>query len=164
MTLTLDLVPSSTWYDNLRSRIKPAEWDRLRKATYAAAGHRCEVCGGKGHKWPVEAHEIWDYDEVTRVQRLAGLVALCPSCHEVKHFGRAQTVGRGPAALAHLMKVNRWTGGQAGAHIDESFGVWERRSSINWTLDLSWLDRPEPKSAPPFVDPAVDDLFGGDDP
>jgi hypothetical protein len=62
------------------------------------------------------------------------------------------------------MKINRWTEDQAWEHINESFGVWERRSSINWTLDLSWLDRPEPKSAPPFVDPAVDDLFGGDDP
>lgn len=164
MTLTLDLVPSTTWYDNLRSRLKPAEWDRLRKATYAAAGHRCEVCGGKGRRWPVEAHEIWQYDEATRVQRLAGLVALCPSCHEVKHFGRAQTVGRGDAAFAHLMRVNRWTEDQACEHIEESFAVWEHRSSIRWTLDLSWLDRPEPKGAQPFSDPAVDDLFGGDDP
>lgn len=162
--LTIDLVPSSSWYDNLRSRLPKAEWDRLRKAAYAAAGHKCEVCGGKGRRWPVEAHEIWEYDEATRVQRLAGLVALCPSCHEVKHFGRAQSVGRGDDALDHLMRVNRWTEKQAWAHIEESFAVWERRSSVQWTLDLSWIYRPEPKVKQPFADPAVDDLFGGDDP
>jgi len=162
MPLTLDLIPSTTWYDNLRSRLRPSEWDRLRKATYAAAGNKCEVCGGRGRKWPTECHEIWDYDETTRVQKLVGLVALCPSCHEVKHFGRAQTVGRGEAALAHLMRVNRWTEDQALDHIEESFAVWQRRSEISWTLDLSWLDRPAPKDAP-FADPAVADLFREDE-
>lgn len=103
-------------------------------------------------KHKIEAHEIWDYDETTRVQRLTGLVALCPACHEVKHFGRAQSVGRGESALAHLMKVNGWTGDQAWDHIAESFEVWRRRSDVEWTLDLTWLDR--------SVDPAVDDLFG----
>ncbi|NBR00667.1 MAG: HNH endonuclease [Actinobacteria bacterium] len=140
MALTLDLVPSSTWYDNLRSRLRPSEWDRLRKATYAAAGNKCEVCGGNGRRHPVECHERWTYDEDARVQRLVGLVALCPACHEVKHFGRAQSVGRGAPALAHLMRVNRWTEDQALDHIEDSFRVWQRRSAIEWTLDLSWLD------------------------
>lgn len=139
MLLTLDLVPSTTWYDNLRSRLRPSEWDRLRKATYAAAGHRCEVCGGKGRHHPVECHERWEYDDDAHVQRLVGLIALCPACHEVKHFGRSQAVGRGAAAFAHLMRVNHWTETQAVDHIAESFALWERRSNIEWTLDTSWL-------------------------
>lgn len=139
--LTLDLVPSSSWYDNLRSRLKPAEWDRLRKATYAAAGHRCEVCGGKGRRHPVEAHEIWEYDDANRVQRLGGLVALCPDCHGVKHFGRSQAVGKGAQALAHLMRVNGWSADQAWDHIRQAFETWQRRSEVEWTLDLSWVDR-----------------------
>jgi len=162
MNLTLDLIPSTTWYNNLRSRLRPSEWDRLRKATYAAAGNKCEVCGGRGHRHPVECHEIWDYDEATRVQRLVGLIALCPACHEVKHFGRAQAVGRGDAAITHLMNVNGWTADQAWDHITESFGVWRRRSEVEWTLDLTWLDRPEPTVGEPLADPAVADLFGGD--
>jgi hypothetical protein len=144
MLLTLDLVPATTWYDNLRSRLRPAEWDRLRRATYAAAGNVCEVCGGKGRRHPVECHEIWQYDEDARVQRIAGLVALCPACHEVKHFGRAQAIGRGDVAIRHLMRVNRWTVEQAMDHIRDSFEAWSRRSQVEWTLDLSWLDRTHP--------------------
>lgn len=140
MTLTLDLIPASTWYDNLRSRIRPADWDRLRRATYAAAGHRCEVCGGKGRKWPVECHEVWQYDDDARTQRLAGLVALCPACHEVKHFGRAHSIGRGQAAFAHLMRVNGWDVERARQHVDDAFTQWRARSQVQWTLDLSWLD------------------------
>ena len=142
MKLTLDLVPATTWYDNLRSRLPKREWDRLRRATYAAAGHQCEVCGGKGRKHPVECHEIWDYDEEARVQRLAGFIALCPTCHEVKHFGRAMHVGRGHLALAHLMRVNQWTLEQAQGHVSSALREWGHRSRVTWTLDLSWLDRP----------------------
>ena len=139
MKLTLDLVPAFTWYDNIRSRIRPVDWDRLRRATYAAAGHRCEVCGGKGRRHPVECHEIWDYDEATRVQRLTGLIALCPACHEVKHFGRATAVGRGDAAFAHLMRVNGWDEDRSRRHVDDAFMQWRARSQVQWTLDLSWL-------------------------
>jgi len=153
--LTLDIVPASTWYDNLRSRLRPSEWDRLRKATYAAAGHRCEVCGGRGSRHPVEAHERWDYDEENLVQRLIGLIALCPSCHAVKHFGRSQAIGQGGKALAHLKRVNRWKEDQAWDHINRSFEDWQRRSSVEWTLDLSWLEQPLPVA----IDPAIAELF-----
>ena len=38
--LTFQLVPSGCWYANLRSVLPKAEWDRLRRATYARAGGR----------------------------------------------------------------------------------------------------------------------------
>jgi hypothetical protein len=82
--LSIELVPATSWFDNLRSLLPPAEWDALRKATSQAAGHRCEICGGRGPKWPVECHERWQYDDATHVQTLTGLIALCPECHRVK--------------------------------------------------------------------------------
>lgn len=38
---------------------------------------------------PVECHEVWDYDDDRKIQRLERRVALCPACHEVKHAGLA---------------------------------------------------------------------------
>lgn len=48
-----------------------------------------KVCGGRGEKWPVECHEMWQYDDKNHVQKLAGLIALCPDYHKVKHIGYA---------------------------------------------------------------------------
>ena len=139
--LTIELVPKGQWGANLRSELPKSEWDALRKATYAAAGHRCEICGGKGRKWPVECHERWHYDETTKVQHLVGLIALCPACHEVKHIGRAGAVGRGKQAMQHLMKVNKWSLQEASDYINNAFETWERRSREGWSLDISWLKR-----------------------
>lgn len=34
----------------------------------------------------LECHEVWEYDEASHVQRLAGFMALCSPCHHVKHW------------------------------------------------------------------------------
>ena len=137
--LLVELVPLSTWGWNLRSELTRAEWDRLRKATYERAENRCEVCGGRGRKHPVECHERWEYDDTNRVQKLVGLEALCPYCHEVRHIGRAISVGNGDRAMIHLDRVNGWPPEQTAEHVAQAFATWRERSKHAWTLDLSWL-------------------------
>ena len=58
--LTIELVPKGQWGTNLRSRLPKAEWDRLRKAQYQAAGYVCEICGGEGPSHPVETTGFFD--------------------------------------------------------------------------------------------------------
>jgi hypothetical protein len=58
--LTIELVPETAWFKNLRSELPKEKWDKLRKDTYKKAGYRCEVCGGKGEKWPVWTFEVAD--------------------------------------------------------------------------------------------------------
>lgn len=146
--LTIELVPATSWFDNLRKRLSTADWDRLRKAQYKHAGYKCEICGGKGPAHPVEAHEVWIYDDAKMVQKLAGLIALCPGCHEVKHFGFANIQGRSAEAKAHLMWANSWRQEEAERYITEVTAQWEQRSRKNWTLDLSWLETQD-VSVPP---------------
>jgi 5-methylcytosine-specific restriction endonuclease McrA len=137
--LTIELVPQTSWYKNVRSNVSKEEWERLKKVTFARARYRCEVCGGRGDRWPVECHEIFVYDDERSVQKLAGLIALCPSCHEVKHIGLAGLRGKGEAAKAHLAKVNNWSLQDAELYIEGCFEVWHRRSRHPWTIDLSYL-------------------------
>ena len=137
MKLTVELVPATSWGDNLRSHFKTREWDLLRKACYEQAGHKCEICGGKGRRHTLECHEIWNYDDDQCVQTLKGLIALCPSCHEVKHIGRAMAVGFGDRALAHLVKVNGITQAEAVAHVGDAFALWKARTQKAWTLDIT---------------------------
>jgi hypothetical protein len=92
--LTVELVPSTCWYTNVRSNVSKAVCDRLRRRVAAQTGNRCEICGGRGRRWPVECHEVWHYDDEVKVQRLERLAALCPACHEVKHAGLASKRGR----------------------------------------------------------------------
>ncbi len=65
--LTIELVPSTRWFSNVRTEVSPEEWDRLWKAAARDARYRCEVCSGKGSKWPTECHEHWEYDDELHV-------------------------------------------------------------------------------------------------
>lgn len=144
MKLTIELVPSTCWYTNVRSQVSQQEWDRIRKKSYAAADHVCEICGdvgqNQGVKHAVECHEIWHYDDETKIQKLTGLVALCPNCHKVKHPGLAQKNGQLHVVLQQLCKVNNMTVEEAAEYLAYCFKLWRERSQHSWTLDITFLD------------------------
>ena len=139
--LTVELVPSTCWFSNVRDHLSRKTWDFLRKSIYKQANYRCEVCGGRGDKWAVECHEIWYYDDLNYIQTLSGLTALCPSCHQVKHIGLAGLRGYGKRAEAHLAKINGWTREKTDTYLKTVWDTWQERSSHDWSLDLSWLNR-----------------------
>jgi len=139
--LTIELVPRTAWYSNLRSELTKGEWDTVRKATYQAAGYKCEICGGKGEKWPVECHEKWEYDDSEKIQTLLGLIALCPTCHRVKHAGLATIHGKKADVIAQLVRVNNWPIQQARVYIEQSFARWVERCNYHWEQDTTWLER-----------------------
>ncbi len=139
--LTIELVPKTSWYRNVRANVSPAEWEKLKRITFDRAGHVCEICGGRGRKWPVECHEVFAYDDERHIQKLVRLIALCPACHEVKHMGLAGVRGKKKAAAAHLSRVNGWSAADADLYIEACFEVWYRRSNHPWRLDLSYLEQ-----------------------
>ena len=133
------MVPQALWGRNLRALLAKEDWDRIRKDAYARAGSRCRVCGGRGPKWPVEADEGWHYDDATRVQTLKGVIALCPDCHAVRHWGKTMSAGRQDEALAWMMEVNGWTRAAATRCADEAMEQWHERSAYSdWRCDISW--------------------------
>jgi hypothetical protein len=137
--LTIELVPKTSWYHNVRALTDELGWDRIRRQVWRQADYRCEVCGGRGPEHPVECHEVWRYDDRTCVQLLVRMIALCPACHQVKHLGFANVKGKGTQAQAHLARVNGWTLEQADVYISQAFQVWAQRSQGAWTLDLEGL-------------------------
>jgi hypothetical protein len=139
LKLTIELVPATMWLNNVRAVVTKKQWDYLKSQVSSKAYNLCEICGGVGPKHPVECHEIWAFDNKNLVQKLEGMIALCPSCHMVKHFGFAEVRGKRAIALRHLMSVNKLTLNKAEEYVAQAFKVWAERSKKNWTLDITHL-------------------------
>lgn len=139
MKLTIELIPSSSWFTNVRSAVSKSEWDNIRKQVYKKADYKCEICGKKGKTHPVECHEIFEFDDKKLIQKLTQLVALCPDCHMVKHIGLAEVQGKLELAIKHFIKVNKISRLQAEQYIKECFLLWNKRSNKIYKLDLSYL-------------------------
>lgn len=81
--LLIELIPKTCHYSNVRTTVSKQEWDKIRFISYAAADNKCEICGdvgtNQGYKHNVECHEIWEYDDENHIQRLIGLISLCPN-------------------------------------------------------------------------------------
>jgi len=146
MKLEIELVPSSSWGDNLRDglKLKKSEWENLKRTCFEKAGGRCEICGGVGKKHPLECHEEWKYNDAKGEQKLVRLVALCPMCHRAKHIGHTLYVlggGVADAVLRHISKVNGQTSEEVMEMIVQAFGVHMERSSRAWKVDVSVIEK-----------------------
>lgn len=131
----------SCWFTNVRTCVRPADWDRVKILVVGRAGYRCEVCGAAAEPsrgvWR-QAHERWGYDDAARVQALRRLVCLFTRCHRTTHFGYAEVTGQAQAH-AHLRAVNGWNVITADDHIAAAMRTWQRHSLVDWSLDLSIL-------------------------
>lgn len=143
LKLYIELVPKTCFFSNVRTLLPKKYWDKLRRDSYEKANHKCEICDdnglNQGYKHEVECHEVWVYDDNTRVQKLLGLISLCPRCHEVKHFGRTSAIGKQAEAFEHLEKVNGWDHKECAKHAGDAMLEWLDRSKYKWKLDLSIL-------------------------
>ena len=138
MRLKIELVPSTSWYDNLRKQISKTEWDKIRKQSYADANHKCAICGAEGR---LNCHEIWEYDDNTYDQSLKGFIALCNDCHMIKHIGFAGIqASKGlldmDKLIEHFMKVNSCDRETFEKHKDDAFAQWRERSTHDWQVNL----------------------------
>lgn len=141
LKLTIELVPQTTWYSNLRNSVSKDVWNRIRKGCYRKAGYRCEICGGKGR---LNCHEVWEFDNSRNVQKLKRFIALCDLCHNIKHMGFVNVqISRGvwPESFreelaGHFMEVNKVTREAFERCVSEAFALWERRSKKKWKVDF----------------------------
>lgn len=145
LKLTIELVPRTCWWSNVRSNLRQSQWDRLRKQVYKAADYKCEICGGVGTKHPVECHEIWDYDDKKKLQTLSKFIAICPLCHQVKHIGLTGTRGKKYAERAYkrFQEINKLTDKETSLFHSYFWQQWKERSKHQWKLDISLLDNYE---------------------
>ncbi len=143
--LTIELIPKTCHFSNVRTTLPKKDWDKIRLISYEKAKHKCEICKQtgleQGYKHKVECHEIWHYNDKLKIQKLVGLISLCPLCHQVKHIGRANAMGKQPDVFKQLEVVNGWNHKEVIEHVAESFKTYYERSKHQWTLDITLLKK-----------------------
>lgn len=139
LKLTIELVPATSWYANLRNKMSSEDWKILRTNIYAQYNKMCGICGSGNNR--LECHEIWEYDDKQHIQSLKGFIALCEMCHHVKHIGRAAILaGEGKLnyddVVKHFIDVNECDMQTFEKHRSEVFEKWGKRSKYRWKINL----------------------------
>ena len=103
LRLSVELIPQTTWGDNLRSILTHEQWNVLRRAVYSRASYCCEACDASNLE--VHCHEVWSWDDKKHIQKLIGLRCLCWECHRTTHLSDPG-IGGNLKTLKHLARVN----------------------------------------------------------
>jgi hypothetical protein len=138
LPLNFELIPTGAWNFNLRTQLPKKAWDLLRQIAYQKADYKCSICGAKPKR--LEAHEVWDFNKETKVQKLIDIKALCHNCHSVIHINRTIIIGEEDRAIAHFKRVNKV---DFTAYINALKEANEKNLELStvdeWSLDLSYL-------------------------
>ena len=133
--LTIELVPKTSWYNNLRSLMRKEDWIILRKKVVMDAKNICAICRSKGY---LQCHEVWHYDDENHIQRLIGLLPICDLCHAVKHIGHTESTSKTlyAKAVEHFLSVNKCKRLDFEQQKNEAYLIWEERSKYEWRIDI----------------------------
>src|SRR5260370_14450274 len=139
LRLTIELVPSSAWGNNLRDLMAKEAWDSMRRQVYKQYKYHCGICNAGNTT--MYCHEIWQYDDETWTQKLTGFIALCKMCHHCKHLGHANILAQKgeldyEQVVQHFIRVNQCSREDFEAYRAQAFDLWRERSEGPWDLDL----------------------------
>jgi|LGOV01.1.fsa_nt_gb hypothetical protein len=136
----LDLIPISAQQKNMRNYLTPKEWDILRRITYKKYAYKCAICGGQGRSHPVEAHEEWAFSHDTII--LIDVVALCPTCHRLKHINfYRHDLHTFRALIRRYAYQHNITEAIARTFIYNQFDMYDMQMLKQWKLDTSSIQR-----------------------
>ncbi len=138
--LNFQFIPDGCWKCNLRTLFSKKTWDFIRNDAKERSNFCCAICGAKVSR--LEAHEVWDFDEKNKTQRLTDVIAVCKDCHSAIHYSRTSIKGDVVRAENHYMKVNKCSYVEMREQLGKAVLEHRRRNEIDeWSLDLSWLKR-----------------------
>ena len=138
LILDFELIPTGAWNFNLRTQLPKKAWDLLRQIAYQKADYKCSIC--KCNAKRLEAHEVWDFNKYTKVQKLVDIKALCHNCHSVVHINRTILIGQEDRAIKHFKKVNKVDYSAFITALKTANEKNQELSTIDeWSLDLSYL-------------------------
>jgi len=145
--LYVDLVPKECWFTNARFCIDACDWDRVFDHVTSRVSYTCECCevDMKDNWSEMKINARWSFDEVTKIQKLMRLVAVCNKCHKSTYMSKKDKV----ESSAHLSTVRGFSAIETTKHIQEAFAMWGKRNCIKWTLDTTLLTDNGIKLRPP---------------
>ena len=138
LPLNFELIPTGAWNFNLRTELPKKAWDLLRQIAYQKSDYKCSICNCKPKR--LEAHEVWDFNKDTKVQKLVDIKALCHNCHSVVHINRTILIGQEDRAISHFKKVNKVDYSAFISALKDANEKNQELSTIDeWSLDLNYL-------------------------
>jgi len=129
LKLRIEPIPVSTWGRSLSNLLPREEWDEIRNQVYREANYKCQICGSTDKEF--HAHEQWLFNDTKAIQKLAGIICVCKTCHNCIHMGRSKMVykaSRIEILIRHWCKVNKKRRADFYAYEKEIFEINKKRA------------------------------------
>ncbi len=137
LKLEIEPRPASTWGVTLANILPRKEWAELARQCKWEADYTCVICKADGTK--MHAHEVWEFDDKKKIQRLIDIQCCCVLCHDVHHFGRSSQVYSlryQEQLIRHWCKVNKLTKADFQRHLQVIHTISKKRTRFHYQVKV----------------------------
>ncbi|MGS1026795.1 HNH endonuclease [Burkholderia glumae] len=143
--ISFHFIPNEQNKKNVRSYIEYThgnwkKWQEIRLHYFAKHNHVCQSCKKTFDDKGLNLHELWDFNESSKIQKLIALIPLCPECHSIAHINRHKKEPEKIIALIEkYASYNKVSEDQSYADMDLAERERTHRQGIKYKLDMSLL-------------------------
>jgi len=152
--IRFEFIPASQNFINARSYLQYQSgsfksWQVIRNKIEDKSNAVCCICSStsqifdENETTKTQCHEVWQYDDKKKIQKLIELQALCVRCHNIKHINRFyknEDKSAREALLNQYAKLNNIDIEKAQADFEEEKEKNKKREDILYSLDLYYLN------------------------
>lgn len=151
--IRFEFIPPKQNFRNVRSALQFTyqsfePWKEIRDWIEQKNDGVCCVCGGVSQDHDekkttaTECHEVWHYNEQTKVQKLARLMPLCCRCHSIVHLSmHFKDKALTEKLLQDYAEINNVSLDQAYEDLDFAYRERKRRADFEYVLDLKLINK-----------------------
>lgn len=146
--LRFEFVPRKQARKNCRTYLEYktkdfSSWKTIRDKVDIDNKSVCQICGTDsksiGFKHSTECHEVWKYNEVSGIQKLTDLEALCVICHRVKHANQYKESDEFDNLIQYYAAINEIEYEQAMQEYEFCDRQNDRIKNVMFKLDMQYL-------------------------
>lgn len=148
MKIQIEVMPAKCTGRNLHSGgiISAVKWSEI--STQVRSYGVCQCCGEKRLQEELHAHETWEFDKDTMVQKLVNIICVCKKCHASIHYNfrlsnKSFRDRDAFLAKAHYMEVNNCSERDFEKDLNRALGQYRVWNQIlgEWSMDISYIIR-----------------------
>lgn len=154
--IRFEFLPKQQNFRNARSALQYfygdyLVWKKVRDKIEENFGGVCKICGKtsqenepnkeKIHTARTECHEIWSFNEITKIQKLEDLEPLCNRCHSIKHINRHfKDIPLQNSLFKDYERINSIEEDQRFLDYEFSLDYQKKLNDIKFDMDLTLLN------------------------
>lgn len=135
----IDPISTQSWFTTTSEHCSKRYWGQVGLLLKSYHQNQCAICGEYKTDQEIEIQELWDFDDVKKIQTLRAYYPICINCQDHVTVSSNLPDSEKETYIQFLSNINKWNVEEAKKHLIESLKLADQRNQAEWIVDVEYL-------------------------